>query len=96
MGCTQPKRPLALPTFQRPPARDASWRLPSEELVRELVTALDRSTLKGKRAYRIFVILVGRALRWRELAALRVEHIQIRENRWLVSTSVARANVPAP
>ncbi len=44
----------------------------------------DRSTLRGKRDYAILALLVGCALRRRELASLTVEDIQMRENRWVI------------
>ncbi len=47
----------------------------------------DRSTLKGKRDYAILALLVGCALRRRELASLTVEDIQMRENRWVIARS---------
>ncbi len=37
----------------------------------------DRSTLKGKRDYVIIALLVGCALRRRELASLKIEDIQL-------------------
>ncbi len=42
-------------------------------------------TLKGKRDYAILALLVGCALRRRELASLTVEDIQMRENRWVIA-----------
>jgi integrase len=44
----------------------------------------DRSTLKGKRDYVIIALLVGCALRRRELATLNIEDIQLREGRWVI------------
>jgi len=44
----------------------------------------DRSTLKGKRDYVITALLVGCALRRRELATLNIEDIPLREGRWVV------------
>jgi integrase len=44
----------------------------------------DRSTLKGKRDYVILALLVGCALRRRELASLNIEDIQLREGRWVI------------
>ena len=44
----------------------------------------DRSTLKGKRDYAIIALLVGCALRRRELASLMIEDIQLREGRWVI------------
>ena len=45
----------------------------------------DRSTVKGTRDYAILALLVGCALRRRELASLTVEDIQMRENRWVIA-----------
>ena len=45
----------------------------------------DRSSVKGKRDYAIVALLVGCALRRRELASLTVEDIQMRENRWVIA-----------
>jgi integrase len=44
----------------------------------------DRSTMKGKRDYVIIALLVGCALRRRELASLKIEDIQLREGRWVI------------
>ena len=41
--------------------------------------------VKGKRDYAILALLVGCALRRRELASLTVEDIQMRENRWVIA-----------
>ena len=45
----------------------------------------DRQTLKGKRDYVILALLVGCALRRRELASLDVAEIQMCENRWVIA-----------
>ena len=41
--------------------------------------------MKGKRDYAILALLVGCALRRRELASLTVEDIQMREHRWVIA-----------
>ena len=56
----------------------------TREQAKELLAVPDRSTLKGKRDYTILALLVGCALRRRELASLTVEDIQMRENRWVI------------
>ena len=56
----------------------------------------DRSTVKGKRNYAILALLVGCALRRRELAFLTVEDIQMRENRWVVADLRVRAGASGP
>ena len=57
----------------------------TKERVRDLLAVPGRSTLKGKRDYCILALLVGCALRRRELASLTVEDIQLRENRWVIA-----------
>ena len=57
----------------------------TKEQARELLAVPDRSTVKGKRDYAILALLVGCALRRRELASLTVETIQLRENRWVLA-----------
>jgi integrase len=56
----------------------------TREQAKQLLGVPDRSTLKGKRDYCILAVLVGCALRRRELANLDVEEIQLREGRWVI------------
>src|SRR5882757_6788639 len=56
----------------------------TREQAKELLQVPDRSTLKGKRDYAILALLVGCALRRRELASLMIEDIQLREGRWVI------------
>jgi integrase len=56
----------------------------TREQAKELLGVPDRSTLKGKRDYVIIALLVGCALRRRELATLNNEDIQLREGRWVI------------
>jgi integrase len=56
----------------------------TREQAKELLAVPDRSKLKGKRDYVIIALLVGCALRRRELASLSVEDIQLREGRWVI------------
>ncbi len=57
----------------------------TKEQARELLQVPDRQTLKGKRDYAILALLVGCALRRRELAFLSIEDLQMRENRWVIA-----------
>lgn len=57
----------------------------TREQAKELLAVPDRSTLKGKRDYCILALLVGCALRRRELANLQIEEIQLREGRWVIA-----------
>jgi integrase len=59
-------------------------------LTKELLTVPDRSKLKGKRDYVIIALLVGCALRRKELASLSVEDIQLRDGRWVIIDLVGK------
>jgi integrase len=70
-----------------PNARQRGTRLGNwltREQAKELLAVPDRSKLKGKRDYVIIALLVGCALRRRELATLNIEDIQLREGRWVI------------
>lgn len=72
-----------IPNVRQRGTRLGNWL--TKEQARELLQVPDRSTLKGKRDYAILALLVGCALRRRELASLNVEDVQIRESRWVIS-----------
>ena len=72
-----------VPNVRQRGTRLGNWL--TKEQARELLQTPDRSTLKGKRDYAILALLVGCALRRRELANLTVEEIQQRENRWVIA-----------
>ena len=57
----------------------------TREQAKELLAVPDRSTLKGKRDYVILALLVGCALRRRELTSLYIDEIQMREGRWVIA-----------
>ena len=71
-----------VPNIRERGTRLGNWL--TKEQANELLTVPDRQTLKGKRDYVILGLLVGCALRRRELAALDVAEIQLRENRWVI------------
>jgi integrase len=56
----------------------------TRDQAKELLAVPNRSTLKGKRDYIVIALLVGCALRRRELATLNIEDIQLREGRWVI------------
>jgi integrase len=62
----------------------------TREQAKEFLAVPDRSTLKGKRDYVIIALLVGCALRRRELVALNIEDIQLREGRWVIIDLVGK------
>ena len=72
-----------VPNVRQSGKRFGNWL--TKEQARELLAVPDRSTTKGKRDYCILALLVGCALRRRELASLTVEDIQMRENRWVIA-----------
>jgi integrase len=70
-----------VPNVRQKGTRLGNWL--TREQAKELLAVPDRSTLKGKRDYVIIALLVGCALRRRELATLNIEDIQLREGRWV-------------
>ncbi len=72
-----------IPNVSEKGTRLGNWL--TKEQARELLAVPDRSTVAGKRDYAILALLVGCALRRRELASLTVEDIQMRENRWVIA-----------
>jgi integrase len=71
-----------IPNERQKGTRLGNWL--TREQAKELLAVPDRSTLKGKRDYVIIALLVGCALRRRELAILSTEDIQLREGRWVI------------
>jgi integrase len=83
-----------LPNIRQKGTRLGNWL--TREQAKELLAVPDRSTLKGKRDYVILALLVGCALRRKELAELDIETIQHREGGGSWPTSKARAGASAP
>ena len=75
-------RLTGIPNIRQKGTRLGNWL--TKEQARELLAVPDRSTVKGKRDYMILALLVGCALRRRELASLDVEGMQMREDRWVI------------
>jgi integrase len=71
-----------IPNVRQKGTRLGNWL--TREQAKELLAIPDRSTLKGKRNYVIIALLIGCALRRRELASLKIEDIQLRERRWVI------------
>jgi len=72
-----------VPNVRQQGTRLGNWL--TKEQAKELLTVPDRSTLKGKRDYVVLALLVGCALRRRELASLNIDEIQMREGRWVIA-----------
>ena len=64
----------------------------TREQAKDLLRVPDRSTLKGKRDYAILALLVGCALRRRELAVLNIADVQQREGRWVIADLHGKGN----
>lgn len=64
----------------------------TREQAKELLRVPDRSTLKGKRDYAIIALLVGCALRRRELAVLDIADLQQRDGRWVIADLCGKGN----
>ena len=64
----------------------------TREQAKELLRVPDRSTLKGKRDYAVLALLVGCALRRRELSALDIADVQQREGRWVIADLCGKGN----
>lgn len=64
----------------------------TRDQAKELLRVPDRSTLKGKRDYAVLALLVGCALRRRELAALDIADVQQREGRWVIADLCGKGN----
>ena len=72
-----------IPNVRQRDNRLGNWL--TREQAKELLQVPDRSTLKGKRNYAILALLVGCALRRRELAMLEMSDLQEREGRWVLA-----------
>ena len=79
-----------IPNVRQSGKRLGNWL--TKEQAKELLAVPDRQTTKGKRDYAILALLVGCALRRRELASLTVEDIQMRENRWVIADLRGKGN----
>jgi integrase len=83
LGREEAARLADVPNVRQQGTRLGNWL--TREQAKELLTVPDRSTLKGKRDYVALALLVGCALRRRELANLEIDEIQIREGRWVIA-----------
>ena len=72
-----------VPNVRQQGTRLGNWL--TKDQAKDLLAVPDRSTMKGKRDYVILALLVGCALRRKELAQLDVETIQLREGRWVLA-----------
>ena len=77
-----------VPNMRQQGTRLGNWL--TRDQARELLAVPDRSTIKGKRDYCILALLVGCALRRKELSTLTLDDIQLRESRWVIVDLVGK------
>jgi integrase len=77
-----------VPNMRQQGTRLGNWL--TRDQAKELLAVPDRSTIKGKRDYCILALLVGCALRRKELSTLTLEDIQLREGRWVIVDLVGK------
>ena len=82
IGAEEAANLAGVPNLSQKGTRVGNWL--TRDQAKELLTVPDRSTIKGKRDYVILALLLGCALRRRELASLDVDAIQMREGRWVL------------
>jgi len=83
VGLEEASRLSEIPNIRAEGTRLGNWL--TREQAKALLGAPDRSTVRGKRDFAILSLLLGCALRRRELARLDVETIQLREGRWVLA-----------
>jgi site-specific recombinase XerD len=79
-------------------ARIGNWLTISQD--QTLLHAFDRTTLRGKRDYAMVAVLLGCGLRRADLAAVRVDDLQRREEHWVFADLIGKGGhvrtVPIP
>lgn len=77
------ERIVSVPNIPAQGVRLGKWL--TVEQTRDLLAVPDRSRLKGKRDHAILSVLTQTALRREEAAHLDMNHIQLREDRWILA-----------
>jgi integrase len=77
-----------VPNLRQQGTRLGNWL--TRDQAKELLAVPDRSKIKGKRDYCILALLVGCALRRKELSTLTLDDIQLREGRWVIVDLVGK------
>jgi integrase len=88
IGAEEAANLSGVPNLSQKGTRVGNWL--TRDQSKELLTVPDRTTIKGRRDYCILALLVGCALRRRELSTLALEDIQLREGRWLIVDLVGK------
>lgn len=72
----------------------------TQEQAQALIDAPDVTTVKGLRDRALLALLLGTGLRREECASLTVEHLQLRDGRWVILNLIGKRNkvrtVPVP
>jgi site-specific recombinase XerD len=72
----------------------------TREQAEKLISARDAATMKGKRDRALLAVLIGCGLRRKEATTLTVEHIQLRDARWVIVDLIGKGGrvrtVPMP
>jgi site-specific recombinase XerD len=77
-----------VPNLRQQGTRLGNWL--TRDQAKELLAVPDGSTIKGKRDYCILALLVGCALRQKELSTLTPDDVQLREGRWVIVDLVGK------
>ena len=79
---------IDVPNLRKQGTRLGNWL--TRDQAKEVLAVPDRSTIKGKRDYCVLALLVGCALRRKELSTLTRDDIQLREGRWVIVDLVGK------
>src|SRR6266852_4077722 len=92
--------PPPLSTCALPPSAGLHTRLPTAGQGKRLLAVFGGEDLRCRRDYAMVAVLLGCGLRRAEVAALAVEHIQQREEHWVIADLVGKGGhvrtVPIP
>lgn len=87
-----------VPNVKREGVRTGNWL--TLQQAEKLLAFPDATTLRGKRDRALLSVLIGCGLRREEVANLKLEHIQLRDARWVIVDLVGKGNrvrsVPMP
>lgn len=87
-----------VPNVKREGVRTGNWL--TLQQAEKLLAFPDATTLRGKRDRALLSVLIGCGLRREEAANLKLEHIQLRDARWVIVDLVGKGNrvrsVPMP
>lgn len=91
-GFMPPEQAAAISRMKGPKqsgVRTGHWR--TREQAERLISGPDSTTLKGARDRSLLAVVIGCGLRCGEAATLSVEHVQLRDARWVIVDLIGRA-----